>query len=293
MSISIIICFYCLSIMTFGIYEIVKIHMEETRITAEDDMITKIIKNRKKAINRAGSNMKISTYFIIFFLAPLVIGGIAYYFSRNVLFSLMVCFLGFLLPDLILSVIHNKVEKNFEERYMRALDQLGSSLRAGISISSAVEDVAQSKFIHSTMRKRFAKLSADLQMGIPVSEAFQRFADNCGNEDAADIALAISVQDTVGGHEADVVLSIANNIGDRIMMRREVKSIFAATSAMVWMFDFIAPGTILYFCITSPSYIDVYFQDTLHIILFVAILCMPLIGSVINHQSLRRVQKGV
>lgn len=190
-------------------------------------------------------------------------------------------------------MIHGQTEKNFEERYARALDQLGSSLRAGISISTAVEDVAQCKFIHPSMRKRFAKLSADLQMGITVADAFQHFADDCGNEDAADIALAIAVQDTVGGHEADVVLSIANNIEERIMMRREIKSIFAATSAMVWMFDFIAPGTILYFCITSPSYIDTYFQDTLHILLFITILCMPLVGSFINHKTLRRVQKGV
>lgn len=128
---------------------------------------------------------------------------------------------------------------------------------------------------------------------VPVSEAFQRMADDCGNEDAQDVALAIAVQDTVGGHEADVVLSIAKNIEERIMMRREIKSIFAATSAMVWMFDFIAPGTILYFCITSPSYIDTYFQDSIHILMFVIILCMPFVGSIINHKTLKRVQKGV
>ena len=118
-------------------------------------------------------------------------------------------------------------------------------------------------------------------------------ADDCGNEDAQDVALAIDVQDAVGGHEADVVLSIAKNIEERIMMRREIKSIFAATSAMVWMFDFIAPGTILYFCITSPSYIDTYFQDSIHILMFVIILCMPFVGSIINHKTLKRVQKGV
>lgn len=73
------------------------------------------------------------------------------------------------------------------------------------------------------MQKCFAKLSADLQMGLPVSEAFQRMADDCGNEDAQDVALAIAVQDTVGGHEADVVLSIAKNIEERIMMRRKLK----------------------------------------------------------------------
>ena len=258
--------------------------LETSRITQEKDLISKIIENRERAIRYSGSAMKINTYFAILGLSPLIVGTIVYLFSKNGLFAILMGFMGFLTPDLILYVIHGQTEKNFEERYARALDQLGSSLRAGISISTAVEDVAQCKFIHPSMRKRFAKLSADLQMGITVADAFQHFAD---------IALAIAVQDTVGGHEADVVLSIANNIEERIMMRREIKSIFAATSAMVWMFDFIAPGTILYFCITSPSYIDTYFQDTLHILLFITILCMPLVGSFINHKTLRRVQKGV
>lgn len=293
MSIAIVITLYCIAILVFGVYMIAKVHLETSRITQEKDIISKIIENREQAIRHSGSAMKINTYFAILGLSPLIVGTVVYLFSKNGLFAILMGFMGFLTPDLILYVIHGQTEKNFEERYARALDQLGSSLRAGISISTAVEDVAQCKFIHPSVRKRFAKLSADLQMGITVADAFQHFADDCGNEDAADIALAIAVQDTVGGHEADVVLSIANNIEERIMMRREIKSIFAATSAMVWMFDFIAPGTILYFCITSPSYIDTYFQDTLHILLFITILCMPLVGSFINHKTLRRVQKGV
>ena len=237
--------------------------------------------------------MAISTYLLILGISPLAVGTFVYFFSQNGLFSILMAFMGFLIPDILLMIIRNSTQKKYEERYARALNQMGSSLRAGLSIARAVEDVAQCKFVHPSMQKCFAKLSADLQMGLPVSEAFQRMADDCGNEDAQDVALAIAVQDTVGGHEADVVLSIAKNIEERIMMRREIKSIFAATSAMVWMFDFIAPGTILYFCITSPSYIDTYFQDSIHILMFVIILCMPFVGSIINHKTLKRVQKGV
>lgn len=279
--------------MLFSLFFIAKVHCSESRVNVGDDFITVFLKDRERVIKKSGSRMAISTYLLILGISPLAVGAFVYFFSQNGLFSILMAFMGFLIPDILLMIIRNSTQKKYEERYARALNQMGSSLRAGLSIARAVEDVAQCKFVHPLMQKCFAKLSADLQMGLPVSEAFQRMADDCGNEDAQDVALAIAVQDTVGGHEADVVLSIAKNIEERIMMRREIKSIFAATSAMVWMFDFIAPGTILYFCITSPSYIDTYFQDSIHILMFVIILCMPFIGSIINHKTLKRVQKGV
>lgn len=279
--------------MLFSLFFIAKVHCSESRVNVGDDFITVFLKDRERVIKKSGSRMAISTYLLILGISPLAVGAFVYFFSQNGLFSILMAFMGFLIPDILLMIIRNSTQKKYEERYARALNQMGSSLRAGLSIARAVEDVAQCKFVHPSMQKCFAKLSADFQMGLPVSEAFQRMADDCGNEDAQDVALAIAVQDTVGGHEADVVLSIAKNIEERIMMRREIKSIFAATSAMVWMFDFIAPGTILYFCITSPSYIDTYFQDSIHILMFVIILCMPFVGSIINHKTLKRVQKGV
>lgn len=293
MSLSIVIALFCSSIMLFSLFFIAKVHCSESRVNVGDDFITVFLKDRERVIKKSGSRMAISTYLLILGISPLAVGAFVYFFSQNGLFSILMAFMGFLIPDIILMIIRNSTQKKYEERYARALNQMGSSLRAGLSIARAVEDVAQCKFVHPSMQNCFAKLSADLQMGLPVSEAFQRMADDCGNEDAQDVALAIAVQDTVGGHEADVVLSIAKNIEERIMMRREIKSIFAATSAMVWMFDFIAPGTILYFCITSPSYIDTYFQDSIHILMFVIILCMPFVGSIINHKTLKRVQKGV
>ena len=143
MSIAIVITLYCIAVLVFGVYMIAKVHLETSRITQEKDLISKIIENRERAIRHSGSAMKINTYFAILGLSPLIVGTIVYLFSKNGLFAILMGFMGFLTPDLILYVIHGQTEKNFEERYARALDQLGSSLRAGISISTAVEDVAQ------------------------------------------------------------------------------------------------------------------------------------------------------
>ncbi len=70
-------------------------------------------------------------------------------------------------------MIRSQNKKKFEERYARSLEQLSSSLRAGMSIYQAVEDVANCKFLHENMRKQYAKMSSDLQMGLTIAETFQ------------------------------------------------------------------------------------------------------------------------
>lgn len=198
MSLSIVIALFCSSIMLFSLFFIAKVHCSESRVNVGDDFITVFLKDRERVIKKSGSRMAISTYLLILGISPLAVGAFVYFFSQNGLFSILMAFMGFLIPDILLMIIRNSTQKKYEERYARALNQMGSSLRAGLSIARAVEDVAQCKFVHPSMQKCFAKLSADLQMGLPVSEAFQRMADDCGNEDAQDVALAIAVQDTVG-----------------------------------------------------------------------------------------------
>ena len=194
MSLSIVIALFCSSIMLFSLFFIAKVHCSESRVNVGDDFITVFLKDRERVIKKSGSRMAISTYLLILGISPLAVGAFVYFFSQNGLFSILMAFMGFLIPDILLMIIRNSTQKKYEERYARALNQMGSSLRAGLSIARAVEDVAQCKFVHPSMQKCFAKLSADLQMGLPVSEAFQRMADDCGNEDAQDVALAIAVQ---------------------------------------------------------------------------------------------------
>ena len=50
-------------------------------------------------------------------------------------------------------------------------------MESGSSILNAVNEVANCAFLHESMRKKYATLSSDLIMGIPVAEAFLRFAN--------------------------------------------------------------------------------------------------------------------
>ena len=142
------------------------------------------------------------------------------------------------------------------------------------------------------MRKKYATLSSDLIMGIPVAEAFQRFANGTNSQDAEDVALAIDIQNEIGGHEADVIRDISNNIYARIMLRREVNSIFAETALMVWTFDLLPPIIIIGFSVLNQQFVNIYFSNPIYMALFAVFLFVPFIGSFLNHGTIRKIKKG-
>ena len=132
MSLSIVIALFCSSIMLFSLFFIAKVHCSESRVNVGDDFITVFLKDRERVIKKSGSRMAISTYLLILGISPLAVGAFVYFFSQNGLFSILMAFMGFLIPDILLMIIRNSTQKKYEERYARALNQMGSSLRAEI-----------------------------------------------------------------------------------------------------------------------------------------------------------------
>lgn len=262
-------------------------------LTEETDFITDLDRKLSKHIKNMNVEFKKEWYLWMLILSPLVIGLVIYLVTESGQMAVIIGLLGVLVPELTIQVLKKENEKKFEERYAKSLEQLSSSLRAGMSITQAVEDVANCKFVHESMRKKYAKISSDLQMGITVAEAFHRFEEGTNSEDAKDLAIAIDVQNDVGGHEADVIKEIANNIHGRMMLRREIKSEFASTTAMCWIMDFICPLTMVAFTTMNTQYVDVYFSSPTYTAIFVAMIVMMLIGSFINHKTLNRIKKGV
>lgn len=287
-----IIITYVLAVLLFALYFAAKEYTKESKLIGEKDFIHFAIEKKDSQIKAMGIPFTVDRYLKLLLIAPVISGAMFYYLTENEFVSVMVVIVSCFLPEGVIHLLKYDSNKKFEERYARSLEQLSSSLRAGMSISQAVEDVAECKFLHPSMRKKYAKLSSDMRMGIPVKEAFNRFAEGTDSIDAKDVAIAIDVQSEVGGHEAEVVEEIAKNIRDRIMLRREIKSIFSSTSSMIWIMDFIPPIVIIWFGATNEEYINVYFSDPLYSILLVIMIIMMAIGSIINHRTIKKVTKG-
>lgn len=287
-----IIVLFEIFIFLIALYFIMKIHMKNSRISIEKDFIDMYIESIEKMIEKAGVSLSIKTYLIILIVAPLITGIIVYFLSQNAVFSVLIGAFGLFTPRGVVALIAYDNQKKFEERYAKSLRQLSASLEAGSSILNAVTEVSACPFLHDTIRKKYAKLSSDLMMGVSVTDAFKSFAEGTNSQDAEDVALAIDVQNAVGGHEADVIRDISNNIYSRIMLRRETKSILTDTTIMVRVFDILPYIIIIGFTMLNKQFIEIYFSNPVYVLVYIEFLVTPLIGSLLNHRTIKKIKKG-
>ena len=287
-----IIVLFEIFIFLIALYFIMKMHMKNSRISKEKDFIDMYIESIEKMIEKAGVSLSIKTYLIILIVAPLITGIIVYFLSPNAVFSVLIGAFGLFTPRGVVALIAYDNKKKFEERYAKSLRQLSASLEAGSSILNAVTEVSACPFLHDTIRKKYAKLSSDLMMGVSVTDAFKSFAEGTNSQDAEDVALAIDVQNAVGGHEADVIRDISNNIYSRIILRRETKSILTDTTIMVRVFDILPYIIIIGFTMLNKQFIEIYFSNPVYVLVYIGFLVTPLIGSLLNHRTIKKIKKG-
>lgn len=288
----IIACYVCVIVLTAG-YLVAKTCLDPGLVGDESDVLTELIGKKKKSLDKSNIKFSISTYIALMIAFPLFFGVVSYILSQNSIFSVFVGVCGLFVPEGVAYIMKIKADKDYEERYARSLEQFASSLKAGMSISQAVEEVSENKFIHESIREKYRKMSTDLQMGVSISDAFFGFAKGSSGKDAKDVAVAIDIQNEVGGHEADVIMSIARDINDRIMLRHEIKSLFSGTSSMVIIMDFLPLVIMLFLCLTDKSYLSFYLASPFNLSIFIVLIAFCVTGSMINHKKLNRITKGI
>ena len=262
----------------------------QSRLETEQDLIAEHLAKRQEMLRKAGLKVSARTYILAVGSLAVLICILSFLLSGNILISIVAFTAMLLLPRLIVEYIAGRNSKAFEERYARSLKQLASSLSAGRSILQSVDDVALCKYVNERLRKEYMSMSNSLKLGIPVTKAFRDFADSVESKDARDVALAIEVQSEIGGHEVETILEIANNIQDRIILRKEIKTIFSSTASMVKIMNFVVPACMFVFALTNTAYIETYFSSPIMIIIFCVLVALPALGIYLTNRTMKNIQ---
>lgn len=278
----IIIALCIASIFCVNIYNKRSVLEEE-----EDDIFTKFIKNREHLLSVNMPKITIKTYIIISLLSPLVFGILFWIMFTNKIFALVMAAFTILLPDFTIRLIIDLKKKKYEEKYVRALKSFSAGMKAGLSIQQAIKEVMNNQFVAPEIREGFRQIDADIRVGISIEDAFDAFAEKADNDDARDVASAIALQSAVGGSEAKVIESIAQNIEDRMVTKKKIRSIFSSTDFMVNAFDVMPFIAIAFMYIALPNLIEPVLNNPVSFIIMVGCLLLSLVGSVVIRKKIK------
>ena len=256
--------------------------------TGKDNILQAYLKKKEHELDRSRTNITLQEYFLLKIGCPAVLAAAAYFITPDRSLMLLFIAFGFMVPNLVITIRKGNEDKNFTDRYVRALAQMASSLHAGLTVQQSVESVVTCELLHETIREDFKILLAKLKLGTPVDKAFYEFAEITGNKDAYDTAAAIDIMINVGGDAGVAIEKIQKNIEDRLLYRKKRESIMAEANILAIATDAMPIVTIGLMYVAVPDIMKKYFESTQGIVILVGLVGIMLFGSVVIRKMLKQ-----
>ena len=288
-SLALPVIFTALTVFAVGIAIAIAIREQKSTITGEreKDVIDRFADDKKKQLYAIPGAISFKVYAVIMVIAPIVLGIAAFVLTQSALAAIIGLAVGVAAPELIVRLQKSKSDKDFDEKYGRALKQMSSTLRTGMTIQQSVDDICTNPFLDDQIKEMFKQISADIKIGIPVAEAFAKVSEMRSTIDTRDVTAAVAMQSEVGGSEAEVIELVATNINERIMVRKEIRTLFTTAKITVYAMDFVPPILLIGLILTGGDLMDFYKEGITGLLVMGAIMLLFLIGSVVSHKMMK------
>lgn len=248
--------------------------------------IQKYLENLEHNLERSRTGITVQQFIVLQIGSPAILAFLSFLISDDRSLMLILIILGAMLPNMFLMIQKGSADKKFEDRFVRALTQMASSLHSGMTVEQAIDSVVNCELLHESIRDDFRILSSKLKLGTSISDAFFEFAKDTENKDVFDVATAITIMTDVGGDAGEAIEKLQKNIEDRLMYRKKRQSMMTESQIIVLFADImpivILAGTYLF----MPEVIKSYFESSVMTIAFLVIVAVLLAGSVVVHKML-------
>lgn len=181
-------------------------------------------------------------------------------------------FLGFFLPDIVLSIQFKKKRKEVEEGLLRAIIIMNNSFKSGKNIMQAISSVKNE--LDGPIADEFKKIYLDITYGLSLEVVFERFYERVKLEDAKYIASSLTLLNKTGGNIVRVFASIEKSFFNKKKMHDELSSL---TASSVFMFRVLVALPILFSIVISllnPTYFKPLLESLLGFLLLSLILIL-------------------
>lgn len=119
----------------------------------------------------------------------------------------------------------SKRRAKFAEQLPDALSTMSNALKAGFSISQAIDSVVE--LGEDPVSAEFAVLQKQLRIGMSMEEALDSMAERTGSEDFALVSTAILASRKTGGNITEIFGKISDTVRARMAIQRKVQTLTA------------------------------------------------------------------
>jgi tight adherence protein B len=216
-------------------------------------------------------------------LASMLLGCVGYLMA-NALTHLMMLALGIALlfasiPIMFVRAKRSKRFARFEEQFPEAIDLMARTLRAGHTLPTGIQMVADE--IPAPVGAEFKLLHDRQNFGMPLGDALKSMAERVPILDARFFATAVLTQRETGGNLSEILDNLAGIIRERFKVKRQVRALTAHGRMTGWILGAMPVVLALIFSVVSPDAMKTLITDPLGMKMVLVAGTMQVIGTLI------------
>lgn len=212
-----------------------------------------IIRKLDRLVDSAGLKIDIKVVIISLIIAPLAGFTLGISLQRGVGLAFLLAIIAFIAPLLYLKVKKNKRITKFTEEFPGALDMLARSLRAGHSVSSAIQMVGEE--LTDPVAGLFKTAYEEQTLGLSMTDALSRMYERIPSVDLRLFLTAVNIHREVGGNLSETLERLAHTIRERIKIRRQIR-VYTAQGRLTGIVLAVLPILMAIFLfIVDPDYL--------------------------------------
>ena len=209
-------------------------------------------------------------------------GGLSSFLSsevnwiRTIAIGTISAVVAFLAPRFYLRALKKQRLAKFNEQLEDALLSMSSALKAGFSITQALENVASEN--RYPISFEFTLLLQELRLGVQFDTALRKMADRLGSQDFELVAVAIITARQTGGELTTVLEELAGVIRERMRIMQRVRALTSQGRMQAWLIASVPFVLMFAMMRLAPDLMDAFFGSLVGIVVLVAVIIMVVCG---------------
>lgn len=230
----------------------------------------------ERLLAHAGVPIDLTMFLLIVIFLPVVSFSGVYLVTHRLFLALGIAFIAVTVPFMVLYIKKLQRLDKFTEQLPDALNMISRSLRAGHSLTSAIELIAQET--DEPLRDLFRTAYEQQKLGLRVTDSLAGMADRIDSIDLRFFIATIELNNDIGGNLSEILDKLADTIRERLKIRRQVRVLTAQGRLSGYILAALPIVTFFMFNIMMPGYEDVLFKEDSGSKLLIGAICSQLLG---------------
>jgi tight adherence protein B len=183
---------------------------------------------------------------------------------------------GFFAPAVAMRVYRRRRVKRFETQLTDALQQLANSLRAGLALAQAMEQVGREA--DAPLSQEFGLFTKEVKLGMPIDEALAAMSARVASEDLELVATSTNIARQLGGNLAEVFETIAATIRERFRLEGRIAALTSQGKMQGVVVALLPLGVGFFLSAYRPDLIQPMFESAFGYVLVGVIVLLQATG---------------